>query len=79
MLLVPVSIAANALLSSGMDFPCTVNAKGRHYNNGYNMNQGKRTCQRNIPVRGLIGDVDVVYRTSVQTAICVTLKQIGKG
>ena len=29
-LLAPVSIAANALLPSEMDFPCTVNAKRRH-------------------------------------------------
>ena len=43
------------------------------------MDRGKRTCQRNVPVRGLVGNVDVLNRTSVQTAVCVTLKQIGKG
>ena len=43
------------------------------------MNQGQRTCQGNIPVRRLVWDVDVVYRTSVQTAVCVTLKHINKG
>ena len=43
------------------------------------MDQRKHACKGNVPVRGLVENVDVLYRTGVQTAVCVTLKQIGKG
>ena len=47
MLLVPVSIAANALLPSDMDFPCTVNAERR------DMRMDIRQIEENAHVKGM--------------------------
>ena len=56
----------------------TVNAKRRHMRIDTRWIK-ENMCQGDIPVRGLIGYVNVVYRTSVQTAVCVALKHIDKG
>ena len=45
--LAPVLIAANALLPSEMDFPCTVNAKRRH------MRTDTRWIKDNAHVKGI--------------------------